>query len=265
MPIITLTTDWGIKDHFVSAVKGQILSLLPNANILDISHLTPSFDLIQSSFVFLNSYKNFPAGTIHIIGINSIREDEKGSEYIAIKDNDQYFIGCDNGFFSIVFPQNPQKIIEIAAAKNLITTFPTRDIFIKVAVHLAQGGTFEEIGPERTSMNRKLTLLPVVDERVIRGSIAYVDSYKNLVTNITKDLFERVAHGRKFIIFIRSFEYDLNRISNTYNEVPEGEKLAIFNSSGYLEIAINKGPASSLLGLKNNDSIRIEFNDFTDS
>ncbi|MGI8892336.1 MAG: SAM hydrolase/SAM-dependent halogenase family protein, partial [Bacteroidia bacterium] len=203
--------------------------------------------------------------TVHILGINSIREDEKDSEYVVIRHEGHYFVGCDNGFFSIIFPDNPEKMIEISFAKNIKTTFPTRDVFIKAAAHLLKGGSIDELGPDRIVMNRKLILHPIVDEKVIRGTIAYVDSYKNLITNIKKDLFERVANGRRFIIFIRSFEYDLNKISSSYNEVPEGEKLALFNSSGHLEIAINKGSASGLLGLKNNDSIRIEFYDNQDS
>ena len=261
MPVITLTTDWGIKDHYVSVVKGQILTHLPAASIIDISHLSPSHDIVQSSFIFLNSYKNFPPGTIHIISVNSIREDEKDSEYVVIENEGHYFIGCDNGFFSIVFPDNPQKIFEIENAKNLKTTFPARDIFVSAAVQLANGKPSHELGPIRNGINRKLILQPVVDDNVIRGAVAYVDSYKNLITNVTKDLFEKVARGRRFIIFIRSFEYELNKISRSYNEVDRGEKLALFNSSGYLEIAINQGPASTLLGLKNNDGIRIEFYD----
>ena len=261
MPIITLTTDWGLKDYYVSAVKGRILSQLPEANIVDISHLAPSFDLIQSSFIFLNSYKNFPEGTIHIIDVNSIREDEEESEYVAIAHDNHFFVGCDNGFFSIVFPETPQKIVQLATGKKLISTFPTLDIFVEAACHLANGNSINDLGNDRTFINRKLTLLPVVDDKVIRGSIAYIDSYKNLITNVDKALFEKMADGRKFTIFIRSFEYEINKISTTYSEVERGEKLALFNSSGFLEIAINKGPAASLLGLKNGDSIRIEFYD----
>jgi S-adenosyl-L-methionine hydrolase (adenosine-forming) len=259
MPVITLTTDWGLKDHYVSAVKGQILSHLPEAHIIDISHLVPSFDIVQSSFIFLNSYKNFPAGTVHIIGVNSIREEE--SEYVAIKHEGHFFVGCDNGFFSIIFQQKPDKIVELTSARDYKSTFPARDIFVKAACHLAIGGSLDDLGAERTVMNRKLILQPVIDGKVIRGAIAYVDAYKNLITNVTKDLFEQVAQGREFTIFFRSFEYELNRISSSYNEVDGGEKLALFNSSGYLEIAINKGPASTLLGLKNGDGIRIEFYD----
>lgn len=264
MPIITLTTDWGLKDHYVSAVKGTILTQFPEVNIIDISHLSPSYDIVQSSFIFLNSYKNFPNGTVHIIGVNSIREDQKDGEYIAINHNGHFFLGCDNGFFSIVFPEDPQRIVELAAAKDLITTFPSRDIFVKAACHLAKGGSLDDLGSERKLLNRKLTLHPVIDDKVIRGTIAYVDSYKNLITNVTKELFYEVAKGRSFTIFIRSFEYELNKISHTYDEVDNGEKLALFNSSGYLEIAINKGPASTLLGLKNGDGIRIEFYDNQD-
>lgn len=264
MPVITLTTDWGLKDHYVSAVKGYILSQLPGVNIIDISHLSPSHDMVQASFIFLNSYRNFPEGTVHVIGVNSIREDEENSEYIAVYDKGHYFIGCDNGFFSIVFPQDPEKIVLLSAAKDLKTTFPERDIFVKAACHLANGGLPEDLGDEKTGMNRKLILQPVVDDKVIRAAVAYVDSYKNLITNVSKELFEQVARGRNFIIFIRSFEYELNKISKSYHEVDKGEKLALFNSSGYLEIAINKGPASTLLGLKNGDSIRIEFYDNQD-
>lgn len=257
MAIITLTTDWGEKDYYIGTVKGSILSLMPNVTIVDISHKINHFDIEPASFVIKNCYKSFPKGTIHIIGVNSEASIE--TPHVLICYQGYYFIGADNGIFSLIFDEKPEKIIEITIYQDSnYFTFPTQDIFIKVAHRIIQGDSLESIGIERDSLNQLIQLNPIVEANAIKGNVIYVDSYENVITNITEPIFKEIGKGKRFTISFRS-GYEINTISHAYKDAESGEKLALFGSSGYLEIAINMGKASSLLGLKLKDSIRIDF------
>jgi S-adenosylmethionine hydrolase len=256
MPIITLTSDWGLKDHYIGAVKGAILSRMPDATIVDITHLIPSFDSEQAAFVLRNAYPNFPKGTVHILAINT--EETMKSPHTVVQYNGHYFIGTDNGVFSLVLDGAPDKVFEISVPQDTdFFTFSTRDRFIKVAVHLAKGGNIEDVGNVRDKITEKILLKPVLDTDVIKGHVMYIDSYENLITNITEMLFRERRKGRKFRIKFRS--YEIKKISKSYQDVPAGEILALFDSNGHLEIAMNQGNAAGLLGLACKDMIRVEF------
>lgn len=258
MSIITLTTDWGLRDHYVAAVKGAIYSRYHDAIVVDISHLVPPFDIIHASFILKHAYPNFPKGSIHVIGVNT--QSGKDVSYIAMYSQGHYFIGADNGIFSLICDEHPEKIIELnSEGIDNTLIFPTKNIFVKAACHLAQGGKIEELGTEKSGFWERVLLRPAIDASVIRGSVIYIDSYGNVITNITQKLFNEVGRGRSFTIFFRKFNYNITALSKTYNDVPEGEKLALFNTLDLLEIAMNQGKANGLLGLKLNDSIRIEF------
>ena len=181
--------------------------------------------------------------------------------HIAMEANGHFFIGADNGIFSLML-EKPYKVVEIDTNNNQ-TTFPARDIYAKAACHLARGGKLEILGQEKEGLYERIALRPVVEESAIRGSIIYVDVYGNLITNITEELFNEVGKNRRFKLFLRRAEYVISRLSWFYSEVMSGEMLALFNSQGLLEVAINEGAASSLLGLKTNDIIRLEFYDNT--
>ncbi len=259
MAIITLTTDWGFKDHYTGAVKGALLSLMPDVTIVDITHHIPQFDIEPASFVIRNCYYNFPKGTVHIIGINTEASIE--SPHTAILYDGHYFIGADNGIFSLIFSGKPEKIIELNITQDSdYFTFSTRDVFVKAAVMILQGKKLEEIGFEKQTLNEQLHLSPVIEANTIKGNIIYVDSYENAISNISEKLFREVGKGRKFVITFRS-GYEIEAISQAYKDVDPGEKLALFGTSGNLEIAMNMGNASSLLGLKMRDSVRIDFDE----
>lgn len=256
MPIITITSDWGLKDHYLGAVKGAIASRLPNATVVDITHLIPSFNTEQAAFVIKNAYSNFPKGTVHIIAINT--EESEKYPHTVIEYDGHYFIGTDNGIFSMVVDGAPDKIAEINVTQDSdYFTFSTRDRFVKVAVHLATGGRIEDIGNMRSRITEKILLKPVIDPDVIKGHVMYIDSYENLITNITESVFNEHRKGRKFHIRFRS--YSIKKISRSYQDVPPGEILALFDSNRNLEIAMNQGNAAGLLGLSFKDMIRIEF------
>jgi hypothetical protein len=257
MAIITLTSDWGLKDHYCGAVKGAILSKMPEATIIDISHTIPSFEIEQAAFVIRNAYKNFPGGTIHIIGINT--EESEKNPHTVVEFNKQFFIGTDNGIFSLIFDKKPDKIVELGIPQDSdFFTFSSRDRFISAAVHLAQEKKIEELGSLKEKFIEKILLKAVVDNNIIKGHVIYIDSYENIITNIKKPLFIEISNGRKFNIFFRTHE--ISKMSSSYTDVPVGEILALFNSIRHLEIAINQGNAAGLLGLDYKDMIRIEFN-----
>jgi S-adenosyl-L-methionine hydrolase (adenosine-forming) len=258
MSIITLTTDLGTTDFYLAAVKGSILSAMPDANLVDISHHIPSYQIIQAAFLLSNAYHHFPAGTVHLVSIdNSYQTDAK---FVALKANGHYFIGPDNGLFTLFLEANQiEKIVKInLRIQDDFVHFPIKDILAKSAVHLAKGGKMEIIGRKMTSLNYKTIIQPVIEPSIIRGSIIHVDNFGNAISNISKEIFDSVARNRPFEIVFKRNE-KVTKICKQYSEVTEGEKLCLFGITGKLEVAINKGNASSLLALAINEKIQIQF------
>jgi hypothetical protein len=257
MAIITLTTDLGYKDFYQAALKGSILSQLPNANIVDISHGVSAFNIPQAAFVLKNAFHYFPKFTVHLIGIDSVFNEK--ARYLALKYKDHFFVGSDNGIFSLLFDEDPSEIVELNIMQDLkFLHFPLSDIFTKAATHLAKGGKLKDIGVPVQAVEQKITIQPVIERNIIRGSVIYIDSFQNVITNVTKEIFTHEQNARDFTLFFRRSE-SITQLSWHYNEVPEGEKLCLFGISNHLEIAINKGNAAGLLGLHIGDIIRIEF------
>jgi len=257
MAIITLTSDWGVKDHYAGAVKGAILRQLPGANIVDISHQIPAFDLNQAAFIVRNFYRNFPEGTIHILAINTEAAIE--TPHTLVYHHGYYFIGADNGIFSLLFDEKPTKIIELDVIQDSdYFTFPTRDVFVKVACHIANGNPIEALGHPKDKVLQKMAFQPVIQGDMIKGKVIYVDNYENVFVNITETLFKSIVKHQKFAITFRTANYSISEISKSYKDVNQGVMLALFSSSGYLEIAIREGKASSLLGLKMDQLVTVE-------
>ncbi|SFZ91460.1 hypothetical protein SAMN05428642_10279 [Flaviramulus basaltis] len=275
MAIITLTTDFGEKDYFAGATKGAIHSELPDVRIVDISHLVSPFNIPEAAYIIQNAYSSFPKGTIHIIGIDS--EINAENKHIAVKLDDHYFICANNGIMSMICSEiAPEKIVEINIHDKIQTSFPVLDVFVKVACHIARGGTLEVIGKNIPEIKPIKNIVPYVndDKTQIIGSIIYIDNYGNVVTNIKRNFFEAIQKGRNFEISARN--YTFKKIHQKYSdivnfEIPEnkrhdeGRKLVVFNSGNFLEIAVYKsnsdtvGSASTLLGLGLMDSVSVHF------
>ena len=266
MAIITLTTDYGQADHYVASVKGKILSEVPEARIVDITHDVAPFDPNEAAFHLRNAFPHFPKGTVHMIGVNEHLTNEiphKIARYAG-----QYFIAADGGVFSLIFEKEPDAVYEINLPSDSdVLTFPLLHILTKAACHILRGGTPEVIA-KRTDAIREVTRLrPMVDNDSIRGMVVYIDRFGNLITNIEKSLFKEVGKGRDFKIHLRTDKHMIRKISSHYQDVIDGETLALFNTSGYLEIAINGGSQESgggadlLFGLKKGDLILCIFND----
>jgi len=275
MSIITLTTDFGTKDHFVGAIKGTIYSELPDARIVDISHHVSPFNITETAYILKNAYKSFPEGSIHIVGVDSELSFE--NNHIALLLDNHYFICPDNGIISLLASEiNPEKIVEINIHDRIETSFPVLDVFVKVACHIARGGTLEVIGKITPDYTKMIELQPKIsnDATSIYGNVIYIDNYGNVICNISKKLFQDIGKGRNFEINANKYSFD--KIYNKYSEIvdfslpkeqrqKDGSKLALFNSADYLEIALYRsnldtvGGASSLLGLNYRDVITIKF------
>lgn len=260
MSIITLTTDLGTNDSYLASVKGSIYSEINNIKIVDISNNINPYDIQQAAYVLRSCFKDFPKKTIHIISVHD--ELSISNEHLAVEAYGHYFIGADNGVFSLLFNEiKPDKIVKlnITLSTNSLT-FSCKNIFVPAACHLARGGTLEIIGvPVNDFNNKKIQLQPVLQPDTIRGSIIYIDSYGNIITNISKKVFDRVRKERSFEILFGREDEIINSISTQYNDVLPSEKLAIFGENNLLQIAINQGNANKLLGLEIHEIIRIEF------
>lgn len=256
MAIITLTSDWGTADYYLAAVKGAILSRLPNATIVDISHHIHHFDLAGAAFTLRNCYRNFPQGTLHIVGVNT--EESIENPHIALKANGHYFIGCDNGLFSMLLDEEPEEIVEIEVPQDSdFFTFSTRDRFVKVAVHILNGEPLDALGDRREKVNQKILFQPTVTDDAIKGLVMHIDAYGNLITNISHKLFKKVSRNRQFEVYFNT--YKLKKIHTGYMDVPVPELVALFGSHGYLELAINQGNAATLCGMFRSSPVYINF------
>lgn len=275
MSIITLTTDFGTKDHFVGAIKGTIYTELPNARIVDISHLISPFNITETAYILKNAYKSFPEGSIHIIGVDSELNSE--NKHIALKLDNHFFICPDNGVISLLAAEiQPEKIVEINIHDRIKTSFPVLDVFVKVACHIARGGTLEVIGKVIPKFRQIIELQPSIsaDNTTISGNIIYVDNYGNSISNISKKIFQEVGKGRAFEVIAN--RYIFKEIYTKYSDIidfslpkeqrqKDGTRMAIFNSANYLEIAMYRsnsntvGGAFSLLGLNYRDVLTIKF------
>ena len=256
MAIITLTTDFGLKDHYVGAVKGAIFKQLPSATIVDISHLIEKFNIQDAAYILKESYSSFPEKTIHIIGL--LTEYKNTGGYVVAENNGHFFISADNGIYSLLFEEYPRRVVEIPTDPSQNLSFPVRDIFVKVACLLASGMDISQIGKPKENLLQRLPFRATSMGNIIRGSVVFIDSYGNVMTNISRTLFEQVGKKQPFVIELARSN-QIERISSEYNTVPEGEILAMFNSSGQLEIAMRNGKVSSMLNLKLNDSITVRF------
>lgn len=266
MAIITLTSDYGNKDYFTAAIKGALLLEAPDAQIIDISHEISPFNIQEAAYILKNAYHHFPSGTIHMIGIDA--EATKEKPHVICKVDGHYFIGADTGLFSLMFPhfKAEQMIALNIAQESDSIPFPMKDVFVKAACHINRGGTLGVIGRQIERVKEVKDFQPTIssDRKKINGQVIYIDHYGNVITNITHKFFKESIAGNSFTINLPR-RNSIRSLLNTYSQVNEGEMLALFNSAGHLEIAINKGDAniengaSGLLGIKVKDSISIEF------
>ena len=275
MAIVTLTTDFGHKDHSVSVIKAALIHQISDLTIIDISHQISPYNPSETAYILKNAFRAFPKGSIHIVGVESEWTPE--NIHIAIEFEGHFFIGADNGILSMVLENlKATKIVEINIHKSIVTSFPVLDVFVSVAAHIARNGALDVIGKPIVKIKELTNINPVVNREgnQILGSVIYIDNYGNLVTNIKKTYFEEIRKTRNFIIFARTVKF--KNIYKGYSEAidfslpknkrdEDGKKLALFNSANHLELAVYKsnpqtvGGASSLFGLDYRDPVTIKF------
>jgi len=256
MPVVTLTSDFGLRDHYVALIKGALLCRQEALTIVDVTHQIDNYDIVQAAFLFKNTWKAFPPGTIHLLSINDF--DKGNRPFVAIHSGEHYFIGPDNGLFSLIFEALPEEVYLLTVPEG--QGFPLKEIFGDAVGHIVSGRPFEEIGSPAGELLQRLTFQPVIGSAHIRGSIIHIDNFENAIVNISRELFEQVGQERPFALFFKRHD-PIRRLSTYYHDVPVGETLCRFNSSGLIEIAVNMGNAGTLLGLQLEDTIQIDFQD----
>ncbi len=254
MSVITLTTEWQGYDYFNGVLKGKLISLCKGATIIDNANGIPSFNLQHAAFVIRNTFRHYPEGTIHIICVQS--EFSEKQPHLLIEAQGHYFIGSDSGIFHLLLNGEPERIIRLDSVKKGNFVDET-DIFSKAASIVFNGEDIVKAGTEIKEIKEKIPFRATIEEDSISGSIIFIDSYGNAISNITRDLFSRVFSNKKFNIAIRSNNNIINKISHSYGSESMSELIALFNSLDLLEIGINGANASELLSLQVGDVIRV--------
>jgi len=248
MPLLTLSSDIGNQDYLVAAMKAQLLKTNPDFRLIDISHNIPPFNYPQAAYVCRNAIRNFPAFTYHLVLVNLY--ESKPEQILLAFHNEQYFLCPDNGLMTMILEEKPELIIGIPLDKTVIkNALYFTEVMANVVNKLATGESIKNIGVPDVSYVEKNPLRPMFSDNWIEGQIIFIDNFENVIVNITRAQFEQQRKGRHFKIVFKRDEV-IESISESYADVAEGEKLALFNSAGYLEIAINKGNAAGLFGLK---------------
>jgi len=277
MQILTLTSDTGLQDYYVASLKGAILKMMPEVQIVDISHSIKPFDVASAAFQLQCCFRDFPEGTIHLIGVDSeplIQPPEysDASSFVSsfptvMKFNNQYFISNDNGFFGAFLDDKaPQELWRYTVDLNnvLELKYPMKNCFVPLAKRIIDNDSMSKYTEAVNKYKKALIPKAVIEEYIIRGIIIHIDSFGNLITNISKADFERLPSDAPYSIKFANEKYYIDHISETYNTVQQGERVALFNENNLLEIAINRGARQStggadiLFGMKLGDRLRIE-------
>lgn len=256
MPIITLTSDLGTQDFYLAAIKGTLHSNLMDIQVIDITHQIPSFDIFKAAETLRHSYHFFPEGTIHCVLVNT--QSHLKTPILLCKYQGHYFIGPDNGLFSFLFDEAPEQMLSLNENSQIIkTTFPFLDLYMPGLKALLQGIEPELIGNEVSEYVKKNPFNSFGQEDMVHGYIWHVDKFGNCISNINKQLFDRVGKGQAFLIDIKGQE--ATSMITHYDEKQGGTMLVFFNFLGLLEFAISNGSATQLLGLSRNDKVIVRF------
>lgn len=262
-PIITLTTDFGLNDHFVGTMKGVILKILPNAEIVDICHSVQAFDILDGALALAQSYSYFPTRTVHLVvvdpGVGSARRP------IIASSEEQNFVAPDNGVLSLMYAREERLSVRHITSDHyflqpLSNTFHGRDIFAPVAAYLAKGVDHEKFGAEITDFVRFNAPKPKpADANTLRGVVLRVDRFGNLITNFTPQdapaLFQQQPPAFKIVVGKR----EVSTLRQNYAEGASGEVFGILGSMGYLEIVANRGSAAQLVGSGKGTEVQVIF------
>ena len=271
MKIITLTTDFGLTDYSVGAIKGAIYSRCPDACIVDISHFISPFNAFQTAYVLKNAFCHYPKGSIHLIGVDD--ESHPRKKHLLMYFKGHYFIGADNGVFHLIAEDSSEAELYELTDERSEKFFPTLYFFPSIAQKIVNGVTLDQIGKRVDRWVENFRLEPNVSEKkdVIEGVVIYIDHYGNAVSNLSKKLFEKIRGGRNFEIifnsysFTKIYQYHSDLLVERNFSFVDGERMILFNDLGLLQVSIYKsnketvGGASSLLGIYYLDKVTVLF------
>lgn len=262
MSLITLTTDFGLKDPFVGMMKGVIYNINESANIVDITHSIENQDVVEGAFVISQSYRYFPKGTIHIVvvdpGVGSTRMP------VLVNASDHFFLGPDNGVLSFIIKEDPaSSVLELTTEqyflKGISSTFHGRDIFAPVAAWLSKGVEFHHFG--HRILDYKSLAMPGIEtgHSYIKGEVIYIDRFGNIITNITPDVIsELMRNGLPASeIQIKIGDAEITGINKYYAEREKGEPGTIINSFGLFEIFSYLDDAAKKLNIRKGAAVEI--------
>lgn len=257
MAILTFLSDFGHSDHYVAAVKARILSINPAIRIVDISHEIAPHDIGHGAHLLGAVFRDFPVGTVHLVCLSAVGR--RVEPAVALRLEEQYFVGHDSGLFSLISGRNPDIAVALKAPQ-VQSTFPERDQLAVVAARLASGDNMHEMGSPYPELHRLIGRQVKANKKQIIGHVMRVDHYGNLITNIPQSDFDNILKlngtGR---YEVRVGREKLKKIQNTFADTDGGEIFLLFNSNGVLQIGIKNGHASELLGIGHDAPIMIDF------
>ncbi|PEN13927.1 hypothetical protein CRI94_07680 [Longibacter salinarum] len=281
--MITLTTDFGTSDGYVAAMKGVMLSIHPEARLVDVTHQIEPQDVMEAAFVLRTTVPYFPSGTVHLVVVDpGVGTDRRA---VAVRSGKQWFVGPDNGVFPLVMDDaEPDEILELDQPEVWrsdapSTTFHGRDIFAPVAAHLDTGRDPSDIGTPVEGLRPLRWAMPITDSHSVQGYVAHVDRFGNCITNIRRQTLVRTGLNDENANPADEAQHTGDTISiddlpalkayvgnavirdlhRTYGAVADGDPLLLFGSSGFLEVAVNAGSAAELLNIRKGDSIKVVF------
>jgi S-adenosyl-L-methionine hydrolase (adenosine-forming) len=247
-PIVTLTTDFGLSDHFVGAMKGMILGICPQAQIVDISHGVTPFAIPEGAYLVAQAYRCFPKKTVHVVvvdpGVGSARR------AVVAEAAGQFFVAPDNGVLSMIYAGEKHRVRGLTNPRYfrqpVSQTFHGRDIFAPVAAHLAAGVSAARMGkPLRGYIQLEFAKPARTGARAWTGCVVHADRFGNLITNFCATDFPAMADGAFSLVL---GAHRVIRLSRNYAESAPGELFVIAGSSGYLEVSVNQDSAARITG-----------------
>jgi S-adenosylmethionine hydrolase len=257
MAIVTLLTDSGETDHYVAAVKARILGINPGLTLVDISHKIQPCDIAHGAFVLNSVFRDFPKGTVHLVGVDSTANVDSTS--IGLQMEDHFFVGPDNGLFGLISDKPHQNLVDINSITPVATSFPEKEILAPAAAKLASGVSITTLGKPMTSFKKMIGRSVKATRKMIAGHVVRVDNFGNLITNISKTDFDILSKGKTYTIQFSGEKF--RKIHANYFQADQGDCFLLFNSIGLLEIGIYKGRANDLLGMDYDSSVNISFDD----
>ena len=257
MNIVTLTTDFGTRDYYVAVIKGTILSKGLPVLFADITHEIDNYNIVQASFILKNAYQSFPQQSIHLISVHNFYQ--KTPRFVAVYHNNHYFIGPDNGIFSLLFDLPLDCIYEINPLQDP-QALAVKNVFADAVAHILQHESLKGIGQKSSFVLERHLLRPITGKNHIRGSVLHIDKFSNVILNIDQEVFERIGKGRPFELYFKRYD-PITCLCANYAEVSAGDVLCLFNAAGLLEIAVNLDKAATLFGLDIDDAVQIDFDD----